>query len=158
MNKVLPISKQQHWIIRVQNGENFRNSKFPFWGVKRGSGGSIKTIVNKIKKGDILWFLTSKSYGGKFIAMAEYTCYYDRNDEPLIPIHTYSNIEQGWIGEGLWSIQIHYKNLYNTDKQNIEAVIQCGGIILEYDTFKEKNLPDLKNHYNMFKYYAKPIL
>lgn len=29
---------KQHWIIRVNNGENFRNSKYPFWGVKRGRG------------------------------------------------------------------------------------------------------------------------
>ena len=57
----------KHWLIRVQDGENFRNSKYQFWGVKRGSGGGIKTIVNKIQKGDILWFMTSKPYGGKLI-------------------------------------------------------------------------------------------
>ena len=149
-------SKQKHWLIRVQNGENFRNSKYPFWGVKRGKGGNIKTLVDKIKKGDILWFMTSKSFGGKLIGMAEYTCYYDRDDEPLIPIHTYSNSEQGWNGEDLWNIQIHYKNLYITEKQNIKAVIQCGGIILEYEKFKDRGLPDLYNHYNMFKFYAEP--
>jgi len=45
---------QQHWIIRVQDGGNFRNSKYPFWGVKRGKNNCIKTIVNnKFKKGDI---------------------------------------------------------------------------------------------------------
>jgi hypothetical protein len=70
----------KHWLIRVQDGENFRNSKYQFWGVKRGSGGGIKTIVNKIQKGDILWFMTSKQYGGKLIGMCEYTCYYDRDD------------------------------------------------------------------------------
>jgi hypothetical protein len=149
-------SKPKHWLIRVQNGENFRNSKYPFWGVKRGKSGSIKTLVNKIKKGDILWFMTSKPFGGKLIGMGEYTCSYDRDDEPLIPIHTYSNREQGWNGEELWNIQIHYKNLYITEKQNIKAVIQCGGIILEYETFKDKGLPDLYNHYNMFKFYAEP--
>ena len=35
------------WIIRVNDGENFRNSNFPFWGVKRGKSGCIKTIVKK---------------------------------------------------------------------------------------------------------------
>ena len=39
-----------NWIIRVQDGENFINSKYPFWGVKRGNGGGIKTIVSKLKK------------------------------------------------------------------------------------------------------------
>jgi len=149
-------NKPKHWLIRVQNGENFRNSRYPFWGLKRGKGNCIKTLVNKIEKGDILWFMTSKPFGGKIIGMSEYICCYDRDDEPLIPIHTYSNIEQGWNGEELWNIQIHYKNLYITEKQNIKAVINCAGIILEYETFKDRGLPDLYNHYNMFKFYAEP--
>ena len=53
------------WIIRVNDGENFRNSKFPFWGVKRGKGGCIKTIVKKINEGDILCFMTSKNMEAK---------------------------------------------------------------------------------------------
>lgn len=43
-------NKKQFWIIRVNDGENFRNSKFLFFfwgGVKRGKGGCIKTIVKK---------------------------------------------------------------------------------------------------------------
>lgn len=48
------MSNKQIWIIRVNDGENFRNSKYPFWGVKLGKNGNIKTIVKKIKKGDIL--------------------------------------------------------------------------------------------------------
>lgn len=75
---------KKFWIIRVADGKNFRNSKFPFWGVKRGGG--IKTIVKKIKEGDILCFMTSKNYGGKIIGMCEYCGFYDRNDEPLIQI------------------------------------------------------------------------
>tara|TARA_B100001027_G_C16148581_1_gene277024 strand:+ start:113 stop:586 length:474 start_codon:yes stop_codon:yes gene_type:complete len=146
----------KHWLIRVNDGENFRNSKYPFWGVKRGKGGSIKTIVNKIKKGDILWFMTSKKYGGKLIGMSEFTNYYDKQNEPLIRVNTYSNKEQNWKGKDNWDIQIHYENLYVTEKQNIEASIQCGGIILEYETFRERGLPDLYNHYNNFKYYAEP--
>tara|TARA_B110000902_G_C14157421_1_gene531964 strand:- start:392 stop:850 length:459 start_codon:yes stop_codon:yes gene_type:complete len=148
--------RKTHWLIRVKDGENFKNSKYPFWGVKRGHGGGIKTIVNKIKIGDILWFMTSKKYGGKLIGMSEYTSYYDRYDEPLISIHTYSNIEQNWKGDEDWSIQIHYTNLYSTEKQNIGAVIQCSGVILKYETFKDKGLPDLYKHYKNFKYYAQP--
>ena len=144
----------KHWLIRVQDGENFRNSKYQFWGVKRGSGGGIKTIVNKIQKGDILWFMTSKKHGGKLIGMCEYTYYYDRKDEPLILMNTYLNKEQNWKGKEDWEIQIHYKNLYITEKQNIKASVQCGGIILEYETFKDRGLPNLYNHYNNLKYYA----
>ena len=113
-------------------------------------------MKNKFKEGDILWFLTSKSFGGKIIGMSEYTCYYDRKSEPLISIHTYSNKEQNWVGGGDWSIQIHYKNLYLTEKQNLEAIVQCGGNILEYETFKNRGLPDLYKHYEMFKFYTEP--
>ena len=148
--------ESKHWIIRVQDGTNFINSKYPFWGVKKGHGGGIKKIVNKIKPGDILWFLKSKPHGGNFIGMAEFTRYYDRDTEPLIPIHTYSNKEQNWKGEEDWSIQIHYENLYVTEKQDIKAIIQCAATVLDYDTFKEKGLPDLHHHYKMFKYYAEP--
>ena len=150
------VSPVKHWIIRVNDGENFKNSNYPFWGVKRGRKGCIKTIVTKIKPGDILWFLTSKPYGGKIIAMSEFTCFYDREDEPLIPIHTYSNREQNWKGDEKWDIQIHYTNLYITEKQNISAVIQCGGIIVEYETFRNKGLPDLYTHYKNYIFYAEP--
>ena len=111
--------ESKHWLIRVKDGENFRNSKYPF-GSKRGNHGCIKTVVNKIKKGDILWFMTSKKYGGKFIGMSEYTYYYDREDEPLIRMNTYLNKEQNWKGEDNWDIQIHYENLYIIEKQNIK--------------------------------------
>jgi hypothetical protein len=40
---------RKHWIIRVNDGDNFRNSKYPFWGVKRGKNNCIKTIVEKMK-------------------------------------------------------------------------------------------------------------
>ena len=146
----------KHWIIRVKDGINFRNSKHLMWGVKRGRNDCVKTIVKKMKPGDILWFMTSKPFGGKLIGMSEYTCFYDRNDEPLINLHTYSNEEQNWVGDSDWSIQIHYKNLYDTERQNIKAYVQCGGIVLEYETFKDKNLPDLYEHYRCFKYYAEP--
>jgi hypothetical protein len=89
------------WIIRVNDGENLRNSHFPFWGVKRGRNGCIKTIVSKIKECDMICFMTSKQYGGKIIAMCEYTGFYDRNDEPLLQINTKTNEEQGWKGDEL---------------------------------------------------------
>ena len=148
---------QQFWIIRVHDGENFRNSRYPFWGVKRGINGNILSIVQKLAPGDILCFVTAKKYGGKIIAMAEYTNYFDRKDEPIFYINTKSNAEQNWIGDEEWDIQIHYKDLYNTEKQNIHACIQCGGIILKYETFKSKVEGNLYEHYKNFKFYAEPI-
>ena len=149
-------NNKTHWLIRVNDGINFKNSKYPFWGVKRGKNNCIKAIVEKLVTGDILWFMTSKNYGGKIIAMAEYSCFYNRNDEPLIHINTFTNYEQGWVGEENWDIQIHYKKLYITEKQDIEAVIQCGGIILKYETFKDRIPSNLYEHYKNFKFYAEP--
>ena len=75
------MDKPTMWIIRVGNGENFRNSKFSFWAVKRGRGNCIKSIIEKkMNKGDILWFMTSKQYGGKLIGMSEYNNFYDIYD------------------------------------------------------------------------------
>ena len=145
-----------HWIFRVNNGDNFRNSIYPFWGVKRGKNGCMKTIITKIKPGDILWFMTSKAFGGKIIGMSEYCGFYDRNDEPLIHINTKTNEEQGWKGDECWDIQIHYVNLYITEKQNITACIQCGSNILEYETFKDKISGDLYEHYKNYKFYSEP--
>ena len=114
-------TEKKHWIIRVKDGVNFRNSKIPFWGVKRGKGGCIKTIVEKIKNGDILWFMTSKKYGGKMIGMSEYCEFYDRDDEPLIEINTKTNEQQNWRGYEKWDIQLHYCNLsYISKHKNME--------------------------------------
>ena len=125
---------QTHWIIRVGDGENFKNSRYSFWGVKKGRGkGNIKTIVKKMRD--------------KF---------YDRNDEPLIKINTYTNEEQNWNGPDLWDIQINYKNLYITEKQNIQTCIACSATILSYNTFKNRMTVDLVKHYHNFKYYAEP--
>ena len=116
----------------------------------------MKTVITKIKQGDILWFLTSKNFGGRFIGMGEYCGFYDRIDEPLLHINTKTNEEQGWKGDDCWDIQIHYCNLYITEKQNITACIQCGGIILEYETFKDKINGNLYEHYKNFKFYSEP--
>jgi hypothetical protein len=44
--------------------------------------------------------------------------------------------------------------LYITERQNIIGCIQCGGVILEYETFKDKIPRDLYNDYNNFTFYA----
>jgi hypothetical protein len=150
------MSEKRSWIIRVKDGENFRNSKFPFWGIKRGKNNCMKTIVTKINVGDILWFMTSKPYGGKLVGMSEYCGFYDRNDEPLLQINTKTNEEQNWKGDEKWDIQIHYCNLYITEKQNITGCIQCAGNILEYETFKSNINGDLYDHYKNLKFYAEP--
>ena len=148
---------KNHWIIRVADGINFRNSAKPFWGMKKGRGGCIKSLLlNNVKKGYILWFCTNKDNGGKAIGMAEYTECYDREDEPLIQINTYSNKEQGWIGDDDWHLQIHYTKLYDTEKQNIQVLLSGPSPIIEYKPFTEnqKNVEDLYKHYEGFSFYG----
>ena len=140
-----------HWIIRVNDGNNFSNSRFPFWGVKKHAKG----IVKKIKKGDILWFNTSKKFGGNLIGMAEFIEFHDRNED-ILQICTKTNKEQNWKGDEEWDIQINYCNLYNTERQNINACIQCAAVIMEYETFKTVINEDLYEHYKNFKFYAEP--
>ena len=146
--------KRKIWLIRAGDGENLKNSKNPFWGVKRGRNNATKTIVNNFSCGDIICFITSKKYGGKVIGMCEYTEYYYRNDEPCLSINTYTNTEQNWVGDDDWDIQIHYKNFYVTEKQNIEIIIQCAATIMNYQTFISKINIDLEYHYDNFKYYS----
>jgi hypothetical protein len=129
------------YIIRVMDGFNLRNSKYPYWGVKRTGG--QKSIVQKMEKGDVLCFLTSKPNGGKVIAMAKFTAYYDREDEPLIPVNTVSNEEQGWVGGQAWDIQIHYDLLRYTDDYDIQGCIAHPASILKYDSYKEHFNQDL---------------
>ena len=148
---------KNHWIIRVADGKNFRNSVHPFWGMKKGRGGCIKSFfVNNVNKGDILWFSTNKKNGGKAIGMAEYTECYDREEEPLIQINTYSNKEQGWEGDDDWDLQIHYTKLYDTEKQNIQILLSGPSPIIEYKPYTEnqKNIDDLYKHYEGFSFYG----
>ena len=55
-----------------------------------------------------------------------------------------------------YQLMLVEKGAQNIVTQNILALIQCGGIILNYETFKDRNLPDLHMHYNNFKFYAEP--
>jgi hypothetical protein len=150
------MDSQTHFVIvRVGDGENFKKSSpHGCYGVKRGSGGAIKTRVYELKKGSILCFMTSKKYGGKIIGMAEFCGAYDRQDEPLLQINTMSNEELGWEGNEDWDIEIHYKNLYDTEKQNIKCCISNGGLFFDYEKFKDELKCDLPTHYKNFKFYA----
>lgn len=149
-----------HFIIRVGDGKNFKNSKMSFWGINSGKNDSVKSLIKKnIEKGDIIWFLTNKLYGGKFIGVAEYIDILDKRDEELIQINTYSNNDQNWIGDEKWNIQLHYKNLYEIEHCNIKFCTVCASSILVYSTFKKRTinqtLLDLETHYENICNYTK---
>jgi|SaaInlV_125m_DNA_1040241.scaffolds.fasta_scaffold31888_1 hypothetical protein len=146
--------QQNHWILKVADGKNFKNSKFPFWGLKAGKKDIVKNLALKIKEGDILWFLCNKSNDNKIIGMATFSKLLDKRDELLIQIETTSCIEQGWDGSD-WEIELHYTNLYNAEKQNIKIDEKLGQFpITNYNNNKDKINEDLENHYNGFKYYG----
>lgn len=146
------MAEKKHWLIRVGDGINFKNSKYAFWGMKRGR--SYKSLLQRMNRGDIIWFFTSKAFGGKIVGMAEYKDLYDREDEPLLRIHTLTNEEQNWTGDEDWDLQIHYTNLYLTEKQNLTICVQCGSNILVYDTFRDRIHHDLERHYEGYCFYA----
>ena len=62
-----------HYILRVGNGENFKNgSTRHLWAVKD----SHKSFLENVKQGDKLWFIRSKTpedtHSGKIIAVAKF--------------------------------------------------------------------------------------
>lgn len=145
---------QNHWILRVADGKNFKNSKFPFWGIKAGKNNCIKKIALKMKSGDVLWFLSNKKYGNKMIGMATFTKLLDKRDESLVQIETTSCTEQGWDGDD-WEIELHYTNLYNSEKQDIIIDEILGqSPIINYNNNKLKIKEVLETHYYGFKYYG----
>ena len=140
----------------MADGVNFRNSRHPFWSVKRGRNGALKGMVNNINEGDILWFLTNGKYGGKFIGMSEYICSYDIEDEPLISVNTIPNEEQNWVGNEDWPIQMYYTNLYNIEDADFKACFRGASPILKYETYKNRIPHDLYITYNIIKRLREP--
>jgi hypothetical protein len=168
------------WIVRVKDGKNFRaSSRFNMWGMisitKAGHKvGDITTITQRWKQGDILCFITSKPYGGKIIGIAEYDNYYERKEEVLAHVNTYSNLDAGWCGDDDWGFQITYKNLYmgaSVDKHHFEISMQKAGSTCPFNDvimnkFKDPNntyfkcsdnVLAIREHYAMMKIYAEPF-
>ena len=142
-----------HFIIRVEDGVNFKNSKKPIWGVNA----RFYRIVNQMKKGDIIWFVTNKTNDNLLVGMAEFVEMYDRRDEKLVAFNTFTNEEMGWHGDTDWCIQIHYKNLYLTEYHKIHIPIKGQTAIRYYKNCADKIDENLYEHFIGFKKYAIPI-
>lgn len=141
------MSSQKHYIIRVGDGDNLIKGKYSMYGLKK----KWESHIKKIEKNSILWFLTSQENGGRFIRMARFTGYTDRN---LDQEKTFSNEEHNWKGDEEWVIQIRFEDYRDITESDIKAVIACASTIMDYDTFKRKeNFPNLVNEYNNFKKY-----
>lgn len=156
-SKILP---PEHFIIRVGDGYNFRNSNFDFWGMK-SNGGSTKTLLkNNLKEGDILWFATSKIGGSKFLGVATYTHMFDRDYEPLFDYNTISSKDQGWKGDTDWSIRVHYTNLYKLEHVDYNVCYQGGSLLIKRQHYengcarrgKEDAINLITEYRNIIKY------
>ena len=64
--------------------------------------------------------------------MSEYTHAFDSIDEPLIQLNIVEKEKQNWDDRVVNDIQIHYKNLYDTEKQSIN-IEKYGNEISTYD-------------------------
>ena len=158
-----PIREKKHFIVRVGDGYNFRNSNFDFWGMKSNNG-NVKTILKKnLIDGDILWFATSKIGGNKFLGVATYTHLFDRADEPLFDHNTISNKEQGWTGDDDWTLGVHYTNLYKLEHVDYNVCFQGGQSFIKREQYEagcarrgKEDAIDLITEYDKIIKYIKP--
>lgn len=135
-------------IINVGDGINYRKSVYPFWGLSGNARVYVKTFMNI---GDILWFCQDFGEELKVIGMAEYTHRYDIADEPLIHMNIVEREKQNWDSTVSNDIQIYYKEVYDTYKQDIN-IKKIDGEIFTYSTDYGE---DLYKHYSGFKFYGK---
>ncbi len=148
--------RYKHFLIRVADGKNFRNSVYPFWSVRK----SMSSYVKKINKGDILWFITNKSAGGKVIGVAEFNhSHHTINDKAEKPLHLITSRDQTWtLDDKPCEIQLHYDNLYEVDNIDIKICIKGNRKpILYYETYQKNGVitEDFNVHYSNFKKYGK---
>lgn len=145
-----------HYILRVGNGENFINGNTRcLWAVKD----SHKSFLEKVKKGDKLWFIRSKTpedtHSGKIIAVADFEYKNERIVGPLVSF-TPSNEELNWTGSegGFCNIEIHYTNLYNLTALKLYSGQRGQCVVVNYNNIKEKLLVNLIEEYERIVYYS----
>jgi hypothetical protein len=145
------MTESNHFILRIGDGENFENGKKHYmWGIKQ----KYKSFLRKVKPGDKLWFVVSKS-GGKIIAVADFVSQSKRIFGPLLDL-SLTDEELGWsCNVGDYDIEIHYTNLYNISSLNLLTGIKGQASIMNYENVKEK-IPNvnLLMEYNYIKRYS----
>jgi|TARA_Y100000389_G_C17227956_1_gene396657 hypothetical protein len=123
-----------HWVFRVGDGTNFKNSsRYKIWGIQSTTNDS-KCFIKNVKPGDILWFITNKSQG-LIIAASTYRSHNKREFGPLLDI-SMTNTELGWTNDETdWisDIEIHYTDLYNVSKCELLTKLKRQSSILRYN-------------------------
>ena len=130
-----------HFIMRIGNGKNFNNSSLQsIWGINSKSS-SGKGFISKVKKGDLLWFITSNSKG-HIVAVATFTRTRERVLGPLIPL-TPTDEQLGWTNtKDKYNTEVHYKNLYNLTKCNLLSESNVRSVAQYYPNGCKVNLPE----------------
>ena len=143
-----------HWIIRVGNGRHFiSSSKFNIWGLNSKNKSNTSKFLQDVKKGDILWFVTSKTHGHA-IAVATYNHMKKREIGPLVNI-TYSNEELGWTEtNGEWDTEIHFEELYNISKLDLLTKIKSPRTYRNYSDNIDKIPINLVEEYSKIVKYS----
>jgi len=139
-----------NWIIRVGDGDNFmKSSKINVWGIPDNSNASV-CFINNVKKGDVLWFITSNS-GGKIIAVATY-------EEMLCVIPTPNkfmnssknalmdnlSIEDFTYKQDVPNMLMKYKDLYVLSEIDHPELLTCMKSIRMMSIYKYRGIED--NH------------
>ena len=141
--------ESNHWLIRVGDGENFKNSsKYNIWGCKSNLS---KTFLKDVTAGDKLWFITNKSQG-QIIAVTLYESHNERIFGPLVDL-SMSNDELGWVGDYDLDTEIHYSNLYNISQCDLHINLKARNSIIRY--VNDKYNIDLINEYRYISKYSK---
>ena len=127
----------KHIEYYIKNNKNYKIIKKQHWIIRVGDGINFKNSKKSI------WGINRGS---------------NNNVKSTVQkkLNTYTNEELGWSGEQKWDIQIHYKNLYETEEQNISFTVHNPRSIIDYNTHFMDIEENLQEHYNNYKKYAKP--
>jgi len=121
------------WLLRVGDGENFKNSSvYRIWGIQSTTPFG-KHFIQNVKPGDRLWFVKSRS-NGRLLAVATYRSHNLRELGPLITT-TMTAEELGWTGEGpdwVSDTEVHYTDLYGLEQCEMLTHFKPTSTILKY--------------------------
>jgi hypothetical protein len=138
-----------HWILRVADGVHFIKSQpFMLWGINSKHINWATSFMNKVKAGDIIWFV--KQGKGQVLGVATFTYYCKRELGPLVAV-TPTNQELGWTKtEGEWDTEVHYKDLYDVTELKLLTLIKSPLVGRLYNEKCKVNLPE--EYANIIKY------
>ena len=150
-NTVIP----QHWIIRIGDGNHFINSSnYNIWGIDSKDKRNTNKFIKEIKKGDILWFVTSMSKGHA-IAVSVFKELKKRELGPLVNL-SMTNNELGWNeSDGNWDVEIYYEDLFNISSLNILTQIKSPRTYRRYSDNIDKIPINLIEEYKQILKYSK---